>query len=124
MEVSAQARYTGISARKARLVVNEVRGMHALDAVQILRLMPQSTAGVLERTIRSALYNASENFGLEQNDMYIKTIYADKAPHRRWRRFAGRGRFKPWKRGSSHITVILDEMDSGMQARRAAMRGE
>ncbi len=124
MEVSAKARYTGISARKARLVLDEVRGMHALEAVQVLDLMPQSTAGVLARTIRSALHNASENFGLEQDDMYIKTIYADKAPHRRWRRFAGRGRFKPWKRPSSHITVILDEMDNDMHARHAAMRGE
>ncbi len=124
MEVSAKARYTGISARKARLVLNEVRGMHALEAVRILHVMPQSAAGVLERTIRSALHNASENYGLEQDDMYIKTIFADKAPYRRWRRFGGRGRFKPWRRSSSHITVILDEMDNDMQARRAAMGGE
>lgn len=112
MEVSARARFTGISARKARLIVNEVRGMSAVEAVRMLEFMPQSAARVVGSTISSALANASENFGLEQDEMYIKTIVADQAPQRRWRRFGGRGRFKPWKRMSSHITVILDEMDT------------
>lgn len=111
MEVSAQARFTGISARKARRVLNEVRGLPAQAAVDMLRLMPQSAASVVAATITSALYNASENFDLEQSAMYVKAIYADQAPMRRWRRFGGRGRFKPWKRRSSHITVILDELD-------------
>lgn len=112
MEVTAKMRFTGISARKARLVVNEVRGMHALEAVDMLRHMPQRAAGVLAGTITSALHNASENLGLDQDEMYIKAVYADQAPMRRWRRFAGRGRFKPWRRRSSHITVVLDEVDA------------
>ncbi len=111
MEVSAKSRYTGISARKVRLVLNEVRGMQAQEAVHMLRLMPQSAAAVLATTIASALANAEENFDLDRDDMYIKTAFADRAPHRRWRRFGGRGRFKPWIRSSSNITVILDERD-------------
>ncbi len=111
MEVLAKSRYTGISARKVRLVLNEVRGMPAQEAMHMLRLMPQSAATVLANTIASALANAEENFDLDRGDMYIKTAFADKAPHRRWRRFGGRGRFKPWIRSSSNITVILDEKD-------------
>lgn len=111
MEVSAKARFTGISARKARRVLNEVRGLPAQVAVDMLRLMPQSAAPVVASTITSALHNASENFDLDQSAMYVKAIYADQAPMRRWRRFGGRGRFKPWKRRSSHITVILAEID-------------
>ncbi len=114
MEVSAKSRYTGISARKVRLVMNEVRGMHALEAVQMLHLMPQTAATVLATTISSALANAEENFDLDRDDMYIKTAYADQAPLRRWRRFGGRGRFKPWIRNSSNITIILDEKDSSL----------
>jgi large subunit ribosomal protein L22 len=109
MEVSAVTKFTGISAQKARLVVDEVRGKNAQDALVILQYMPQSAARVVAKTIKSALANATENFGLEAEDMYISKIVADQAPSRKWRRFGARGRFKPWIRRSSHITVILDE---------------
>ncbi|SRR5690606_31241873 len=109
MEVRAVSKYTGISAQKARLVVNEVRGKDAQEALAVLAFMPQSAAKVVAKTIKSALANATENFGLEADDMYIAKIVADDAPIRRWRRFGARGRFKPWLRRSSHITVVLDE---------------
>jgi large subunit ribosomal protein L22 len=109
MEVRAVTKFTGISAQKARLVVDEVRGKRAEDAVVLLQFMPQQAARVVSKTIQSALANATENFGLEASDMYITKIFADEGPLRRWRRFGARGRFKPWIRRSSHITVILEE---------------
>lgn len=109
MEVQAVTKYTGISAQKARLVVNSVRGKQAEEAIAVLQFMPQSSARVVQKTIKSALANATENFGLEAEDMYIARIFADEAPSRRWRRFGARGRFKPWIRRSSHITVVLEE---------------
>ena len=54
---------------------------------------------------------AEENFGTSRNDLYIHKIYADGGPTRKWRRFGARGRFKPWLRRSSHITVILRERE-------------
>ena len=109
MEVRAVTKYTGISAQKARLVVNEMRGRQAEEALAILQFMPQSAAKVVSKTIKSALANATENYGLDAEDMYISKIVADDAPLRRWRRFGARGRFKPWIRRSSHITVVLEE---------------
>lgn len=109
MEVRAITKYTGISAQKARLVVDEMRGRQAEEALEILQFMPQSAAKVVSKTIKSALANATENYGLEAEDMYISKIVADDAPLRRWRRFGARGRFKPWIRRSSHITVVLEE---------------
>ncbi len=109
MKVRAVTKYTGISPQKARLVINEVRGRPAEEALAILEYMPQAAAKVVAKTIQSALANATENFGLEAEDMYISKIVADDAPRRRWRRFGARGRFKPWIRRSSHITVVLDE---------------
>jgi len=109
MEVRAITKYTGISAQKTRLVLDEVRGKNAQDALVLLAFMPQSAARLVAKTIKSALANATENFGLEAEDMYISKIVADQAPIRKWRRFGARGRFKPWLRRSSHITVILDE---------------
>lgn len=109
MEVRAVTKFTGISAQKARLVVDEVRGMQAQEALAVLKFMPQSAANAVAKTIKSALSNATENFGLDAEDMFVAKIMADDAPLRRWRRFGARGRFKPWIRRSSHITVILDE---------------
>ena len=109
MEVRAVTKFTGVSAQKARLVVNEMRGRQAKEALDVLQFMHQSAAQVVAKTIKSALANATENFGLDEDDMYIATIVADDAPIRRWRRFGARGRFKPWIRRSSHITVILED---------------
>lgn len=109
MEVRAVTKYVGISAQKTRLVVDEVRGKRAEDAIAVLQFMPQQAAKVVQKTIKSALANATENFGLEASDMYISKIYADEGPSRRWRRFGARGRFKPWIRRSSHVTVVLEE---------------
>lgn len=113
MEVQAVTKFTGISAQKARLVVDEMRGRQAEEALSILEFMPQSSAKVVAKTIKSALANATENFGLDAEDMYIAKIVADEAPRRRWRRFGARGRFKPWIRRSSHITVVLEERVDG-----------
>ena len=109
MEVRAVTKYTGISAQKARLIVDEMRGRQAEEALTLLQFMPQQAAKVVAKTLKSAIANGVENFGLEADELYISEIYADQAPNRRWRRFGARGRFKPWIRRSSHITVVLEE---------------
>ncbi|MCE7985606.1 MAG: 50S ribosomal protein L22 [Caldilinea sp. CFX5] len=109
MEVRAVTKYTGVSPQKTRWVVDEVRGRQAEEALAILNFMPQKSAKLVAKTIKSALANATENFGLDAGDMYITKIFADGAPVRKWRRFGARGRFKPWLRRSAHITVILEE---------------
>ncbi|MBE2239885.1 MAG: 50S ribosomal protein L22 [Caldilineaceae bacterium] len=114
MEVVAKMKFTGLSAQKTRLVVNEVRGRQAEEALAILGYMPQSAAQLVAKTVKSALSNAVENFGYDAKDMVITKIYADDAPIRKWRRFGARGRFKPWLRRSSHITVVLEERASAI----------
>lgn len=109
MEVRAVTKFTGISAQKSRLVLDEMRGKRAEDALVLLQYMPQQSARVVAKTVKSALANAVENYGYESSDMVITKIYADQAPMRKWRRFGARGRFKPWHRPSSHITVVLEE---------------
>ncbi len=108
-EVRAQSRYVWQSARKVRLVVDRVRGMDALEALGVLMLMPQRAAGPVHKLITSAVANAENNFGMAGEDLYIAHISADEGPVRRWRRFGARGRFKPIRKRSSHITIILRE---------------
>ncbi len=108
-EVRAQIRYVWQSPRKVRLVVDRVRGMDALEALSLLKLMPQRAAKPVYKLINSAVANAENNFGMVGEDLYIAQIAADEGPIRRWRRFGARGRFKPIRKRSSHVTVILRE---------------
>ena len=91
MEVRAVTKYTGISPQKARLIVDEMRGRQAEEALTLLQFMPQQAAKVVAKTLKSAIANGVENFGLEADELYISEIYADQAPNRRWRRFGARG---------------------------------
>lgn len=110
-EVKAVARYVGVSPQKARLVVDQVRGKDANSALQMLQFLPQAAARDVYKVLRSAVANAEENFGLAREDLYVSRIFVDAAPLRKWRRFGARGRFKPWLRRSSHITVVLEEYE-------------
>ena len=110
-QVRAEARYVGISAQKARLVVDLVRGQRADDALVTLQFMPKTAARHVYKVVRTAVANAEENFGLNRGDLIIVKAFADEAPTRKWRRFGARGRFKPLLRRSSHITVVVSEKE-------------
>jgi len=114
-EISAKLKHIQIAPRKVRLVVDAVRGKGAQEALNVLSFMPQKAADPVRDLIQSAVANAEENYGLEADELYISRIYADGGPRRRKGRyggiFAGRGRFRPQVRRSSHITVVLAERD-------------
>ena len=112
-EIRAQSRYVWQSPHKVRLVADRVRGMDALEAMSVLRLMPQRAAQPVHKLINSAVANAENNFGMAAEDLHIVHISADGGPIRRWRRFGARGRFKPILKRSAHITVILRERTAG-----------
>jgi len=107
--VRAQARYVGLSAQKARRIVNMVRGRPALEALNMLNLMPHLSARPVAKLLRTAIADAEENFELDRNDLVVQQAYADEGPRRKWRRFGARGRFKPLLRRSTHITIVLAE---------------
>ena len=107
--VRAVKKYLGIPSQKTRLVVDQVRGMKADDALAVLQFLPQGAAPPVAKLIRSAVANAEENFGLNREDLWIAEISAVPAPTRKWRRFGARGRFQPILRRSSHVTVVLEE---------------
>jgi large subunit ribosomal protein L22 len=113
MEVIAKAKGLQVSARKARLVVDSVRGKRLNDALAILQFLPQKSAKDVYKVVKSAAANAEQNFDLDPEDLYVKRIYADEGPtFRRWRARA-RGRVNRRLKRSSHITVILDEIEEG-----------
>jgi large subunit ribosomal protein L22 len=111
-DIRAQAFSISVSAQKVRLLVNMVRGKDVIDALNILKFMPNRAALPVSKVLSSAMSNAEENFGVSRDDLYVYQIFADEAPTRRWRRFGARGRFKPWLRRASHITVVLREREN------------
>jgi large subunit ribosomal protein L22 len=111
-DIFAQARFIPVSAQKARLVADLVRGKDAVEALTILKFATQRAARPISKVLASAVANGEENFGVSRDDLYVYRIFADEAPTRKWRRFGARGRFKPWLRRSSHITVILREREA------------
>ena len=110
-EITAKAKYIPQSAQKVRRVIDLVRGKNVVEALTVLKFVPNHAALPVSKVIASAMANGEENFGVSRESMYIHTIYADEAPTRKWRRFGARGRFKPWLRRASHITVILREQE-------------
>ena len=111
-DIRAQLRHLSISAQKVRLVVDAVRGKDAVQAMELLRFMPQRAAEPVAKLLASAVANAEENFGVSRDDLFVAKIFADEAPTRKWRRFGARGRFKPLLRRTSHVTVVLREREA------------
>ena len=110
-DIRAELKNCGVSAQKARLVVDMVRGKPAVEAVNMLKFTNKIAAYHVGRLISSAIANAEENFGVSREDLMVYKIMADEAPTRKWRKFGARGRFKPVLRRSSHINVILRERE-------------
>ncbi len=109
--IHACARYVAMSPQKVRKVIALVRGMDANSALDVLQFTPNAAAKPIRKVLRSAIANAEENFGFNRDELYIHRIVADQGPIRRWRRFGARGRLKPILRRSSHITVVLREVE-------------
>jgi len=113
-EVLARARHVPIPARKVRRVIDRVRGLYADDALKMLHFLPHAAARPVAKLIHSAIANAEENLGISRDDLYVAHIVADEGPGvmpgKGWRRrFGGRGRLRPIRKRSSHITVVLEE---------------
>lgn len=109
MEVRASLSRVRISARKARLVCDAVRGKRVVDAQAMLRFMPQKTAFELEQLMKSVVANAENNYDLDPEDLWVKSIYADEGVT--YKRFQpkARGRVGRVNKRTCSITVVAEE---------------
>jgi len=112
MEVRAVAKDTGISPRKVRLLVDMVRGKKVDEALNVLRFTPTPTARVIAKVVKSAAANAENNFQMSPSDLKIVSIFADDAQSLKRFRPRARGRVGHIVKRSSHITVIVDEVEA------------
>ena len=108
-QVSATAKWVRSSARKARLVTDEIRGRSVPEARTILAFSPRAVAKDVEKVLRSAVANAEANHGMRGDELVVVVAYADEGPTlKRWRARA-RGRVARIRKRTCHITVKVSE---------------
>jgi len=108
----ASAKFQRISPRKARVIVNLVRGRDAAEALQLLDFTPKSGAPIVKKLIASALANARQrNPQVDPDALFISRASVDKGPDSHMRRWRPRamGRATRIQKGVSHIHIELDE---------------
>jgi large subunit ribosomal protein L22 len=117
--VRAQAKWVRTSARKARLVLEHVRGRTVPEARTVLAFSPRAVAVEIEKVLRSAVANAEANHGvLDADALVIVAAYADEGPTlKRWRPRA-RGRVNRIRKRTCHITLELVELEAPAARRR------
>jgi large subunit ribosomal protein L22 len=109
MEVSATAKYLPVSARKVRLVLDQLPGKRIEEAMVMLRFLPTPHARLVAKVLHSAAANAENNYSLDREDLRVKRAFAGEGRTlKRWKAKA-RGRAAPILRRTSHVTVIVED---------------
>ena len=105
--VRAQAKYVRSSARKARLVCDNIRGRSVEDARAILAHTSRAVARDWSKLLESAVANAEHNHELVGEDLYVKAVHADEGPTIRRFRPRAMGRATKIRKRTSHLTILL-----------------
>jgi ribosomal protein L22 len=109
--VRASARYVRIAPRKARLVADQIRGLHIEKARALLQFSPRSAAQDIQKLIDSAAANAENNHDLIGDEMRVSSITVDEGPTLRRFRPRALGRATPINKRTSHIAVALTPVE-------------
>jgi large subunit ribosomal protein L22 len=117
MQARAIARHVGMSPRKVRLVVDQIRGKRVGEAYAILQYSKKSAAEPVGKTLRSAVANAqnrAQDGGqvLDLDDLVVREVYVNPGPTLRRFRAAAMGRAAPIRKRTSHITVVVEAKEA------------
>jgi len=107
MKISASSRGVRVSAQKCRLVADLVRGLPVANALNVLTFSPQKSAGIVKKTLESAIANAEHNNGADIDQLKVKEIFVDKGPS--LKRFSARakGRGNKIEKQTCHINIVV-----------------
>ena len=103
----ATAKTVRIPARKARLVIDLIRGKKVADALGILKFTPRKGAYLIEKVLKSAVANAENNFDLDVEDLYVSEAFVNEGPTLKRFRPRAKGSASPINKRTSHITVVV-----------------
>ena len=111
MEARAIARHIRISPRKARQVIDLIRGKDVEEALAVLQLTPKGGSPIVEKVVRSAVANAENNNDMDVDSLYVAECYVDQGPTMKRIKPRARGMANRIRKRTSHITVVLREKD-------------
>ncbi|MFE8072958.1 50S ribosomal protein L22 [Marinobacteraceae bacterium S3BR75-40.1] len=109
MEVAAKLKGARLSAQKARLVADMVRGKAVEDALNTLTFSPKKASQIIRKVIESAIANAEHNEGLDVDELRVSTIMVDEGPTMKRIRPRAKGRADRILKRTCHITVKVAE---------------
>lgn len=107
MEIKTNTRHLRISPKKLRFIIDDIKNVRPVDALNILLYSPKKGAKILLKAIKSAIDNAKNNYKIDENSLSFKFLSVDAGRFLKRFRPAGRGTTKPFKKRTSHITVVL-----------------
>ncbi len=107
MEAIAKHKFARGSAQKARLVVDQIRGLHVEKALEILNFSNKSAAVLVKKVLDSAIANAEHNEGADIDELFVKTIMVDDGPTMKRIKPRAKGRADRILKRTSHITVVV-----------------
>jgi large subunit ribosomal protein L22 len=113
MQAKAIARQVRVAPRKARLVVDLIRGKHVGEAFAILRNTPKAASPIVEKVLKSAVANAEHNYELEADNLVVESVFVDEGPTMKRFRPRAMGRASRINKRTSHITIIVSEKKEG-----------
>jgi len=105
MEVAAILRGARLSAQKARLVADQIRGKHVEEALDILAFSQKKGAEIIKKVLESAIANAEHNEGADVDELKISTIFVDEGLTMKRIKPRAKGRADRVLKRSCHITV-------------------
>ena len=109
MEARATAKFVRVSPRKARLVVDLIRGKRISEAQTVLLLAKKASSSLVKKVLDSAVANAGQTGVIDLDTLYVKKAYVDLGASQKRFRPAPMGRAHKYRRRTSHIAIVVDE---------------
>ena len=111
MEVAARLKGARISAQKARLVADQVRGMPVEEALSLLEFSPKKAAHIVKKVLDSAIANAENNEGADVDELKVSSIFVDEGMTMKRLRPRAKGRADRILKRSCHITIKVADSE-------------
>lgn len=113
MQAKAVARQVRVAPRKARLVVDLIRGKEVGEAFAILRNTPKAASPIVEKVLKSAVANAEHNYEMDPDSLIVEKAYVDEGMTLKRFRPRARGHADRINKRTSHITIIVSDKKEG-----------
>lgn len=109
MQAEAKLKHARISAQKARLVADQIRGLHVEQALNLLAFSTKKGAGIVKKILESAIANAEHNEGADIDELKVAAVQVNEGPTMKRIRARAKGRASRILKRTSHITVTVAE---------------